>query len=279
MSIGGLGFSWNALPGINAVLQTIANNFMWSLRQQQVIKDIVLLSTTVDAGNTPTTLLRPGLLLGMIAATGKCTIWDPTATDGSQYLYGILAHDQGTLTVGTAADRWLGYAVVGGRVKAANLLIPGQSTFGLSGKDLEFLVRSQLTQTGRFIIDDLPAGSPFAGWANVRSVAAASPTALTAADNNTLFVGTHSALTTWTLPAPKAGLRFGFYATTNTGIKVASASAGQLIGYNDAAANTVAISTTAKTIGGMLELIGLNTSSYLVMPRLADLAQIITWET
>ena len=56
---------------------------------------VLIVSTAVDSGNTAisTSILRAGLVLGKITASGKYKQYDDAASDGSQTAVGILARD------------------------------------------------------------------------------------------------------------------------------------------------------------------------------------------
>ena len=58
-----------------------------------ILMGIVVVSTARDSGNSPTTTLRPGLVLGKITATGKYGQYDNSAADGSEVATGVL-YDQ-----------------------------------------------------------------------------------------------------------------------------------------------------------------------------------------
>src|SRR5207248_11269087 len=98
------------------------NVFLWGPDSWYLTKSIQIVSTTVDAGNTPTTDLRMGLVLGKITSTGKYTQYSGIATDGSQLPEGVLMHGVRMIDPlsGSAADQ-VGALVVAGPVKGGNL--------------------------------------------------------------------------------------------------------------------------------------------------------------
>ena len=66
---------------------------------------IVLDSTARDDGNSPTTTLRKGLILGKVTATGEFKEYDPSASDGTETARLILADNVDLLDdEGAAAD-------------------------------------------------------------------------------------------------------------------------------------------------------------------------------
>ena len=55
---------------------------------------VLIVSTAVDPGGTPSTsVLRAGLVLGKITASGKYKEYNNGSSDGSEVAVGILAHD------------------------------------------------------------------------------------------------------------------------------------------------------------------------------------------
>ena len=74
-------------------------------------------------------------------------------------------------------------------------------------------------------------------------------------DNNTLFTNTGAgAAVVFTLPAIAAGLCFEFLAVADFAITVASLAGSDLVWINDAAANSLAFSTSGEIIGGWLRV-------------------------
>lgn len=264
-----------SLPGIDAVRENVEAAITWGPWEynRTFVIGAIIDGSARDAGNSPTTVLRPGLMLGQVrAASGtdplKFKQWDPTATDGTQDFAGILLWDASMQMLGVDRDRWFGYVLVGGLVKAASVLIPGQSSAGLSGVATEHFVRGLLS--GRYLMDDYPhlwnGNALMGGWKNIQSKTAAYT--VVASDNGTLFNTLGAAGTVaFTLPAitNSKGMRFGFYNCVNQNMSVASAAAGDLITFNNAAASTVSFATASQKIGGMIEVIGLDNASWLVM--------------
>src|ERR1700690_2585834 len=102
----------NQVPGIGSVLSTVEKIFLWGLREQQVIKDCIIGGASRDNGNSPTDVLRPGLLLGKNSFTNKVYQWSPTANDGTEKIYGIMCWDQKMQLNSTDTDRFLGFALL-----------------------------------------------------------------------------------------------------------------------------------------------------------------------
>lgn len=246
-----------SLPGIQALVETYENLFYWSRYEDQVWTGVVLVGSSRDAGNSPTDILRPGILLGQIVATGKLKEWNPTGTDGSEYIFGVLGPSQKMQRLAVDADRWLAPVMVAGKVKADNLFIPGNAALGIVGDANEYLVRGQMANSGRFLFDDTPTRTnPHGGWHHIR--ARTTDLTVTEAMNNTLFT-TRGAVGTviFTLPVtPKKGLRYGFYNAAGQTMTITSGTADTLVAINDLTADTLSFSTASLLIGGFIEVIG-----------------------
>lgn len=247
----GVGPSIYEIPGTPAASTTLESGIPWGKEQQQVTFPACIVSTAVDAGNSPTTLLRPGLALGQITSTKKLKEWNVSGTDGSQDLFGFLLDaDMSMLTNNVAADRWTGKVLVGGNIKANRILVPGASTYGLAGATGEFLLRALMTQNGRFRIDDNLNGSSFAGFKRVLTKAA--DYTVTTADTDTLFVAITGAVN-FTLPAAVPGLRYKFYNSVDANMAV-TAPAGTFVVDGNAAATALTASTSSHKIGASIEV-------------------------
>lgn len=139
------------LPGIDALRETIEADFTWGNweHNKSFVFPIMLDGSARDAGNSPTTILRPGLLL---QADGTTKLWSQWATGAT--LGGVLLYAAQTQMDGADADRWFGYALVGGQVQATKLLVPGQANYSIVGQGLEAEIRTAME--GRFWLDDIP---------------------------------------------------------------------------------------------------------------------------
>lgn len=280
---------YGASPGINTPVGTVENSFYWDKHYLNVFDGGQLDSTSVDSGNGDTAVLRPGLLLGRIYSSGNFVHWNPVATDGSQYIAGILDNPaQGMKdSRGTAKSRWRGSIMVRGCVKPTRLLIPGQTAFGIVGNAYEYVIRAQLANRG-FLIQENPqtdlvfAGSRFLGGYNAISAKTADYT-VKAYESGTLFTnrGATGAVN-FTLPnTVYQGLSFGFYAAANQNLKVTAATGDTMVAFNDAAADSVSYETASEKIGGAFDVISDGTG-WLVFPRLfsqGGTAQTVTVAT
>ncbi len=245
----------NMVPGLRDVMETVENQFWVGRYENQIWDQGVILASAVDAGNTNgTTALRSGLILGKVTSTGKLKQWDPTATDGSERIYGILG-PMVSMTYGTTTvDRFLGMILVGGQVDPAKLIVPGTTAMGIDGNANEFAIRSQLWP--RITLYNDFAGVRNGTWKDV--VAKTANYTVTNADADTLFTNRGAAgAVTFTLPAnARKGLRFGFFVVADQNVIVASGTADTMVVFNDAAADSIAFSTASEKIGAMIEVIG-----------------------
>lgn len=265
-------------PGIRDLLETVENQFWVGRYELQEWTGEIINGSAVDSGNTGHTGdLRAGLLLGKVLATGKVMQWNPAATDGTQDLYGVLAHMQNVTYQGGTLDR-LTAIMVGGMVDPTKLIIPGQTGMGIAGNANEFLVRNMLGANGRFKFYKDFVNVDQGGWRNV--VAKTADYTVLTTDHGTLFTNRGAgAAVTFTLPAVAAkGLRYGFYVVANQNVLVVGGTADTMVAFNDATANSVAFSTTGEKIGGMFEVFGDGTG-WLVLPRLGQDSQTVTIAT
>jgi hypothetical protein len=232
-----------SLPGHGAAVFTSEREILFDGRNSE-IQNSVISSAAVDAGMTPTTTLRRGLLLGKITASNKFKQWDAAATDGSQIVAGVLPFEISTADYdGTAADRVTG-TWNRGMFYASQLLIQGVA---LVGHTDEYLARRQLRALMSILDDDrfnLKAGQP-------RTVVKTADYTVVADDNGTRFTTRGAAgAVNFTLPTLQRGLEFSFFAEANQTLKVTAAVAGTLVVFNDAAANTIDFETSNEIIGG-----------------------------
>lgn len=231
-------------PGFSEATFTSERSTEWQTRHlgdAAYDANAIINSAAVDAGNTPTTTLRAGLLMGKRTADGEWSPYDPDATDGTQQAQGFLGREVTMYNpiTGAVEDQIAGDAVViSGRVKAAGLI------------NLDRQARNQLS--GRFHFDDENAPS-FAPFRTV--VDQATSVTVTAAQNGSLFTtaGASGAMV-FTLPALAAGLRFRFLNVVNQDMTITSADADKMIAVNDATATSIAASTSNQKIGAHLEV-------------------------
>ena len=250
------------LPGIQSALETVENVFWWGRWERQLYLGAVIDSTSLDVGNVGyTDVLRPGMIMGKMNTGDAWMPLDDTpgaGETGIEYALGVLSYAQKMQRLGTAADRWVGWIMVGGAVKARNLLVPPSASYGLSGNASEHIIRAQMHP--RFTFDDKLGGSPMGGWRGI--VAKTTSYTVTEADNGTLFTTTGSVDdVVFTLPdTAEKGLWYGFYSVStvaeDTSMTITAGTADTMIGLNNDVADGIAFSTANEKIGGMIEVIG-----------------------
>jgi len=243
-----------AQPGMGVLDVTTEYEILWGGDRAKglVLEQSAIYSGAMrDAGNTPTTVIRAGLLVGKITASSKLKEWSTAATDGSQNLAGVVPYELRAQDFDAVdADR-VASIVVRAPLKAASLLIAG--TVLTSHAD-EFLARRQLHGAGA-ILDDDPFG--YKAGAGARVVAKTANYTITDADNGTLFTNSGAAgAVNFTLPVtPKRGLRYDFFVVANQNVTLTAGTVDTLVVYNDAAADSVALSTAGNLIGGGFNVI------------------------
>ena len=87
-------------PGVLSDETVVGSRIREGSHGRDTDRRILLLSTAVDAGNTPTTTLRKGVALGKITATDKFKEYNPAGGDGSEGFAGILADEVDMLLSG-----------------------------------------------------------------------------------------------------------------------------------------------------------------------------------
>lgn len=206
-----------------------------------------------DAGHSTTTILRGGLLMGVITATKLWKEWSPTAVDGSQWIRGVLMSAVNTQRNGANQNRLTGRIAQFGDFKCAQLLIPGESTYGIIGKDNEFLVRDGVI--GQFRLDDFQANQ-------IRTVILTGDTTL----DYTYHGATVSNLgaagsVAITLPTPRPGFRLNFRVDTGQTIVLNSSASNEFIPASGTPANSVTLSAS---VFGESQLRGISTTLYSI---------------
>ena len=264
------------LPSVASALETVENVFWWGRFEQEAFIGSIIDGSARDAGNATTDVLRPGLLMGKVTSSGKLKEWSPTATDGTQNIVGILGYSQKMQRLGANSDRWLGWIYCWGFVKAERLLIGGQADFGISANANEHIVRTQMGS--RFTFNDKLEGYTFGGIRDV--VAKTIDYTVTEADHDTMFT-TRGAVgaVNFTLPVTaEKGLHYRFVNVADQNLTVTAGTADTLVTANDAAADSVAFSTSTEKIGGSFDVYGDGTS-WLVITHLPQTGHTVTIAT
>ena len=188
-------------PGNSEVFLTVESQFLYGRVIDVFYDDYHISGTSRDTGNTPSTFLRPGLLMGRRTSDKKHYPWNPGATDGTELIAGINVMGMEMQVDGVDQDKF--YALVTwGHLKTSGLLIPGEAEFGLEGKDNGALAAEQLRSLGYRL--DVPVTSGFTSQSNYTA-----DTTLTAADSGKVISNLGSAgAVNVTLPAASPGLKF-----------------------------------------------------------------------
>lgn len=208
-------------------------------------KSIVLSSAIRDDGSTPTTVIRPGLLLGRLTTGGEYVEWDADADDGAQYVAGINKTDVTILDgYGTANDRVPPAIYVRGVFMASQLLIQGSA---LVGHTDEYLARRQLWNAGIVLDDDL-FGYKAGGGYRFATVTGTTDT-LTGDENGMTLFYNNAASVTVTLPTLKAGLEYTLIRAADEEFIVASAAGDDIVIGNDLSADSITFTTAGEQIG------------------------------
>ena len=242
-------------PGMGDPTLSTENEFTWGPIDPSHLIAIVLVSSAVDAGNAPTTTLRPGLVLGQIAASGKYKAYDPTITDGSEVPVGVLRWGRNMLDPRSAAAAdHQGVLMIRGSLKVGQL-------FG-------FDENCRRHWGERFTFDDLR-------WeigGNAPVVAKTIDYQLVnGTDNGKLFTNLAAAgAVNFTLPATlQRGFNVRFMIEANQTVTI-TAPAGKLVAFNNAAATSIAFSTAGEKVGTAVEIIvNSDATKYLAFVYLA----------
>lgn len=229
-----------SVPGSGAAEYTFENEVRWggdAGKGLNVHGNAQIVSTTVDATNSPTSILRPGLVMARLDASPEdWTDYDPDATDGSQIARGVLTEEvRMTDFSGTARNR-VGRIMRLGLVRASRLY----------GLDLQ--ARKQLKQAFRFD-DDVISGRSFLADPYVNEEVT-SDTTLTAADAGKRLIAT-TADVDFTLPAlaTNPGFSVEVLRASDHEMAVISAEGNNMIVGNDLSATSVTFTTAGDQIG------------------------------
>jgi hypothetical protein len=214
-------------------------------QNRALFKSAIISGATRDAGNSPTTVLRPGLLLGRLDSGSEYEEWDADAADGTQNIGAILWKELRAQDFdATNTDRAFTVLVGGTPMIAANLLIQGAAFIGHAD---EFLARRQLRNAG-FWLDDDPFGY-LAGMGGRVSHETATTDTLTASQNGMTLFYNNAASVTVTLPAIKPGLEFELVRVGDEEMVVVSAEGDNVIVGNDLSADGMTVTTASEHLG------------------------------
>jgi hypothetical protein len=240
-------FGGFATPGQGAAVFTtereiVAQGFD---ANQLVFKSAIISGATRDAGNTPTTVLRPGLLLGRLDSGSEYEEWDADAADGTQNIGAVLWKELRAQDFdANNTDRAFTVLVGRGVLQASKLLIQGSA---LIGHVDEYLARRQLA-AANFQLDDDPFGYK-AGQGNRMETVTGTTDTLTADQNGMTLLYNNAASVTVTLPAILAGLAYDLIRAADEEFIVVSPTADNVIVGNDLSADGVTFTTASEQIG------------------------------
>lgn len=231
-------YGYSAMPGPSAAAITNERSAVLGPITWYLLKGVTVKSTASDAGNTPTTELRHGLLMGKVTADNLYEHYQPNAQTGPQLVEGFLWEPRSTIDGDGLSVNRPGQIVIAGYVAAGQLLLLDQQA------------RAQMYN--RFIFDDDLVGNS-AGWKQV--LAKTANYTVTAADNNSIFTnqGAGGAVT-FTLPTIAKGLRYRFYGEAAQNVAIVSAVADTMVVFNDAAADSINMNTANEIIGAAVEV-------------------------
>ena len=124
-------------PGVEGLLQTdegavfYGTSSYWNVfKLNQALID----GASRDAGNTgKTTILRVGLIMAYNTTTNKWTPWVSGGMNGTGKVSGILFASIDTQFNGADKDRYVGAISVGGLWKSEGLILPGETSRGITG--------------------------------------------------------------------------------------------------------------------------------------------------
>ena len=242
----------DGVPGINPVVDTFENEFLFGSYPIQQYSGLLISQDARDVGNTINPqILRQGLLLGKVEETQELKEWSPNASDGSEYIWGILNQTISLRSIGgqsggtnNTESRLTGYVVIAGGVLTQRLIIPGSPNTGILGNANEYLVRALLREN--FILSDSYQYSRPQGFIQTLSAADGPVYTVSLNDSGKEF---HSSVSIGVVlpPTPSRGLTYSFY---NEGATTAVTSGSVNIRVpGDPLANSLAVTTPVTLCG------------------------------
>lgn len=249
---GGMG-GWG-VPGVGSERSVSEREILWgadNARNSVLWQNSVVSSAARDAGSSPTSILRTGLLMGKITSTGELEEWDADTNDGTEVLCAVLDVELKMLDYdATAQDRVFRTIAARAPLKAGMLLIQGSAFVGHAD---EYLARRALA-AAHCILDDDPFGIK-AGAPGFRvSYETATTDTLTAAQNGMLLFYMNVASVTVTLPAIKPGLEYYLQRVGDEEIVIVSTEGDNVIVGNDLSADGVTFTTAGEHLGAAIRV-------------------------
>jgi hypothetical protein len=141
-----------AKPGMGTELENYTGELVWGGNEREVLYQSSMIDGASRFGTSP--ILRPGLLMGTVAATGKLKQWDPEATDGTQKISAVLENDLKMVDLSAANTDVFFRTLRKAPLIAAALFIGDEAMVGANN---EWLARRQLAELG-CLFDDKKSG-------------------------------------------------------------------------------------------------------------------------
>lgn len=239
----------DSLPGFGAIKETEESQ-IWTAgpdnQHCRFLQKALIASTVTDAGNTPTSTIRGGQVLGLKDSDGKMYLYDADATDGTQTVVGVVPKHLSMLDkFGTAEDK-LSRMLTAGIIKSSDLLLNGNAAADKAAIAVLYRLGFRIAQ-----ID--PHGSAFGIAFKSRYFKTADYTVLDA-DHGKAFYAAGAGAVNFTLPSLATvgkGFQAFFYNTVAQNMVITGAA--DTIVYGDAAggySTTLTFSTANKQMGG-----------------------------
>ncbi|MBI1249064.1 hypothetical protein GC197_14630 [bacterium] len=233
-------FTRGSFPGQKAIQQSFESQVQFLGQQGEKNATVlhgVIEAASTDSGNSPSTTLRAGLVLGRVTSTGKLRPYASAATDGSQHPVAILLDTIDMLDgSGSVEDKLSARIVTGGNVVKSSVI-------GLTPQAEQQLIAQGI----RF--DQVPMPMASAILSHRGSVYAAADVTLTSSDSGQLIVASKAGAFEATLPAIEEGLEFLFVQTLDQDMAISSNEGDNVLALNNAAADGVIFSTASQKIG------------------------------
>lgn len=240
-------------PGHGALVETGEREILWGgddRRLPLLMKNYVVSSAARDAGNTPTTVLRRGLLMGKLDSGGELEEWDADASDGTQNIAAVLNNEITVLDSGaTAVDRVPMPPLIMAPVIADRLLIQGSAFVGHID---EYLARRQMHAMG-FHFDDDPHGY-YSGLVKRFATVTGTTDTLTPQENGMTLFYNNAGSVTVTLPTIQPGLVYDLVRAGDEEFIVVSPTADNVVVGNDLSADGVTFTTASEHLGAAVRV-------------------------
>jgi hypothetical protein len=265
--------TYGTTPGTGSQV-TSSEAVVWTGRETGVeYSNVFLTSGALDPSNTPTTTLRPGLVLGKIISSGLYTNYSPGNTDGSEVPRCIL--DQGV----TMLDQTGTPVVKEGHVVLKGILQNASLITSVSPYTIDYITRRAFTASGRYVFDD-DLESKYAVLSQPRREQAKTTAyTVTASDAGSIFTTTGATgSVAFTLPAiaTSGGLAFEFMNTVAQTMSVASAEGTNIVFDAGATRYSTLTASTSSHQGGHFLIWGNAAGTLWYVRNYSSAAAVIT---